>query len=316
MASISTTFFRVVPTAKPEKIKPTATVLKQMRDDAFEMTVFDVGPGEAILLRRRQLAVLVDGGAGGRKEHTALGAALAGYIRAKGIKLAAIVASHPHQDHLNALSTLLTVDGPPILANNAKYFENGEDMSDSLTDTLGVVLSRAGSQPPSTVGLEEPLFSLGDVKIRMAVDDDRALEHRPKYRSVFMAVTFRNARFLLTGDAYEEYENALLKFLAGNDTRQDVLKITHHGSHDGTSRKFANSATPRISVASTAGDSGHDLADRVKRALRPHGWIYHTASTKGDIRIRTDGNQRSLNGRQGILYEVQQFRPGRLKPHL
>ena len=83
--------------------KPTASVLSEFRVQALEMTTFNVGKGEAILLRLGGDAILVDGGAEVKKRNVALGRALRGYLVDRGIRLMAILASHPHVDHLNAI---------------------------------------------------------------------------------------------------------------------------------------------------------------------------------------------------------------------
>ena len=307
-----TEFLLVRRTATPNTVNPGPTLRDEMRDDALEMIVFDVGGGEAILLRRRKLAILVDGGAGKKHEHQALGEALVGYIRSQGLKLAAIVASHPHVDHLNAVSTILKAT-PTVLKSNARYFDNGLGMNKTLTDTLGETLCQ--QEPPSRIGLaclgsKSEYFRLSsDVHISMTVEPAGALD----YRSIFMVVRFRQARFFLTGDAYESYELAMIDRLSASERQHDVLKVTHHGSAGGTSQLFVDSVKPRISVASSDSDEGHNLDGNVKSRLENFGKVYETLGS-GDIRLRTDGIERQLSGEHGILIEVEEVRPGRLQP--
>ena len=87
--------------------KPAASILQEFREQALEMTTFNVGEGEAILLRVGKDAILVDGGAVVKKRNVALGKAPRGYLVDRGIRLMAILASHPHVDHLNALEALM-----------------------------------------------------------------------------------------------------------------------------------------------------------------------------------------------------------------
>ena len=308
-------FFILSPARIRKLPRPSSRLVEEMRADALEMNVFNVGAGEAILLRRGNAAVLVDGGAVVKKRNMELGIALKEYITGAGLKLSGVVASHPHVDHLNALSTLFTSDGPQVLADGATYFDTGETMGVWLTDTLGAALeSLSGAITVVHVGTAGAQLTLSDdVKITMFVDG--RWRPRPAYRSVFMSLAFRDTKVLLTGDAYIAYENSLLDSLAAAYLRADVLKITHHGSEHGTGQAFVDWTTPRISVASTHDDAGHRLERVVRDRLNVLGLAYDTLTTGGDIVVRTDGVWRTVGRKAGILYEVETVTPGRLVPH-
>ena len=126
------------------------------------------------------------------------------------------------------------------------------------------------------MGLSGAQFALSN-DVRIALFVDGRWRPRPAYRSVFMSLDYRHARFLLTGDAYHAYENSLLNSLAAAYLRCDVLKITHHGSEHGTSKDFADWASPRISVASAHDDKGHRLETVVqKKAKRLRSGLRHS----------------------------------------
>jgi competence protein ComEC len=312
---ISSKFFLVSPGRIRKLAKPASRLVEEMRADALEMTVFNVGAGEAIILRRRNRAILVDGGAVVKRKNVELGKALKKYIEAERLKLRGIVASHPHVDHLNALSTLLTEGGPQILADGATYFDNGESMGLWLSETLKGTLKRLrGVLKVVHVGTAGTQLTLSqDVKINMFTDG--SWRPKPVYKSIFMSLAFRETRFLLTGDAYVKYEKGLLNSFNARHLHTDVLKITHHGSEHGTGEDFVNWCTPRISVASTHDDPGHRLEQVVLDKLNPLGQVYDTLNTGGDIVVRTDGVWRTMVRRAGILYEVQTVKPGRLTHH-
>lgn len=122
---MSSKFF-LISTDRARTANVTDVTKQALRVDCLEMVTFNVGNGEAIILRRKAKAILIDGGAGNAKENKPLGAFLFSYLASKGLTLKAIVASHPHRDHLNADATLLRTGGAQILAPDAKYFENGE----------------------------------------------------------------------------------------------------------------------------------------------------------------------------------------------
>lgn len=327
---MSSTFYRVMRSQPPVEVNPTKKVIKNMRGDALEMTVFFAGSGEAILLRRHNKAILIDAGVAGSKKSEALGKKLADYIEdpnktGVGLTLVAIVSSHPHVDHINAVPTLLSEIGSTNLSQNARYYHNGVDVAKGLKPALDsaiqasfgaarVVVVGGNGQHPNNGPIVPPLSP--GVTIRIAVEHDKEFESNPKYRSIFMKLRFREAKFIFTGDANNNYETQMLKLLPEPSHRQDVLKITHHGSSDGTGQAFVAKTQPRISVASTGEDTGHSLEQDVRDRLGPHGVALDTHTTGGDIIVRTDGKRRKLGGKYGILYEVEESSPGRLKPYI
>ena len=192
------------------EVSVAASTLAALRADALEMIVFSVGNGEAILLRRKQHGILVDGGAELKPENADLGRALAGWLHEHHVKLRALVASHPHTDHLNAVATMLDEGGSKILAGGAEFYDNGEEYPSGLTKTLLETLD----QKKSTIdrvrmdGSDRRLKLGSDVRLLLFTDGRS--KPKPVYKSIWMAVRFRAARFLFTGDSYEDYESELV----------------------------------------------------------------------------------------------------------
>ncbi len=325
------TFYRVTRTQPPVAVNPSKKVIRNMRGDALEMTVFSVGSGEAILLRRGTNALLIDAGVAGSKKGEALGKKLAEYIEdpnktGVGLTRVAIVSSHPHVDHINAVPTLLSEIGSTNLSQNARYYHNGVNVAAGLKPALDtaiqdafgaarVVVVGGNGQLPNNGPIVPPLSP--DVTIRMAVEHDKEFESNPKYRSIFMKLRFREAKFIFTGDANtgnaannDDYETQMLKLLPEPSHRQDVLKITHHGSSHGTGQAFVAETEPRISVASTSQKTDHSLKQQVRARLGLDNVALDTHKTGGDIIVRTDGKRRKLGGTYGILYEVEESSPG------
>ena len=286
--------------------KPAATVLRDFRQQALEMTTFNVGEGEAILLRVGNGAILVDGGAMVKKRNAALGQALRAYLVDRGIKLMAILASHPHVDHLNALESLLAGDASAVLAPGAVYYHNGETLGSWLSDTLLARLNALGPDVIEQVAVGGVAQFPGPGGATLVMFTDGRWKPRPAYKSIVASVRYRDARILLTGDIYFKYEDTLVSGPAtAPHLVADVLKITHHGSEHGTGTNFLEQVDPIISVASTAGDAGHRLERVVKSRLRPFGAVFDTFGLGRHIIVRTDGLQRHLGSVQGVLFEVE-----------
>src|SRR3990172_3236644 len=98
--------------ARPNKLSPAphdTPPIPRDGSNVFEARMFNVGAGEAILITfPLSRAWLIDGGAtNGNAKNRELGEKLAGYLKSKNLELEALVASHPHKDHVGAVSYLL-----------------------------------------------------------------------------------------------------------------------------------------------------------------------------------------------------------------
>ena len=314
---MSSTFFHL-PGSDIKKVTVSAATRNALRAQCLEMTVFSVGSGEAIFLRRNKQVILVDGGAEGSAENVTLGNFLVDYLTKNQLKLAAFIATHPHTDHLNAIVPLLHNRGTQLLEPGATYYENGEDYPEALQSTLVPLLNSPSSGlTRARVTQAGTSFTFAtDVNIKLFVNG--ADKPHPPYKSIYMAVKFGQASFLFTGDSYIAYENDLLQSAHKADLPADVLKITHHGSKYGTGAKFAEQVNPRIAVASTSVKTDHTLKQEVKDHLTDNGnrkcEIRDTFTERGDIVVRTDGKSRKIGSNEGVLYEVQSVVPGRYKP--
>ena len=316
---MSSSFFHVFDNSIQKVTVSTATK-NALRAQCLEMTVFSVGSGEAIFLRRNKQVILVDGGAEDDEENVPLGNFLADQLKKnqRKFKLAAFIATHPHTDHLNAILPLLRDRSTQLLAPGAIYYENGEKYPDDLEKTLVPFLNSPSSGLTRVrVTQAGTSFTLApDVKIKLFVNG-RENPH-PPYKSIYMAVKFGKASFLFTGDSYIEYENDLLKSSHKENLPADVLKITHHGSKYGTGAKFVEKVNPRIAVASTSAKKDHTLKQEVRDHLTDKGnrkcEIRDTFTDGGNVIIRTDGQSRKIGGNDGVLYEIAIIKPGGDQP--
>jgi len=64
--------------------------------------------------------------------------------------------------------------------------------------------------------------------------------------SIVLKITYKNHRFLLTGDIEGEAEAQLVQ--SGKDLRSDVLKVPHHGSQTSSARKFLEAIEPSYAL--------------------------------------------------------------------
>ncbi len=311
---MSRTFWLISPHSK-KTTTLTAADRQAFRADAIKIEVYYVESGETIVISHGQNAILVDGGSGTRTDRNdKVGGSLA--RRLPSHSLQAIVASHPHRDHTNFHHVLATAHRDRFAPRGAWYFDNATLAAHAnwrrlqhWQPNLPFQRQAVNDNPTQDRVNRIPLLS-GEAKAYLLRGTTNATSiESQKYWSVFLFLRFRNAWMLFTGDAYKGYENLLLNRLQALNPRAHLLKVTHHGSSDGTSEQLVSSLRPKIAVASTDSDPGHRLEPDVRGRLSASA-IYATYDPhrrrhpKKDIIVRTDGWIWEEDGFEGVLFEV------------
>jgi beta-lactamase superfamily II metal-dependent hydrolase len=194
----------------------------------------DVGQADAILIRSREHAVLIDAGT------RASSNTLQTYLESVGITtLDVVIATHPHYDWM------------PDTYHSTQAFDR---MLDALERN----------------GLQYTTIAAGDVMdlgiIQMtAVAPNSSGYRTPNNYSIVMRMEHGNTTFLFTGDAETLSENEILG--AGWNIRSDVLQAGHHGSRTSTSQAFLDAVQPRfVAISVGAGNRyGHPHAEVMDR---------------------------------------------------
>jgi competence protein ComEC len=245
----------------------------------LEVTVLDVGQGDAILIETPNgTDILVDGGPG-RAVLRGLGDELAWNDRT--IEL--MVLTHPQADHVTGLLDVLDrYDVRRVIAGP------GEETS------LGYALWRSAVES-ERIEVEWPqagtTFDLGD-GVRLEVlgpTADMAADTQLNNTSLVVRLVWRDVSFLLTGDIEAAAEQSLIA--NGADLRSTVLKVAHHGSKTSSSEAFLNAIQPSIAVVSAGANNqfGHPAPAVVDR-LDDFAAVL-TTSELGGVHFETDGER-------------------------
>jgi len=275
--------------------------------------------GEAIIIKSKDKAILIDGGGGDGTTNDKLGKAIRKFLTGTNTKLDAIVASHNHEDHLNAIVPMLEGGRGAILKDDAVFYHNGEENGEFYE----ILIEKLKTERIDV--LEFGNWTLDYIeewndKQDIAMFTAKVSDSKKHYRSIVMHVPYGDASFLFTGDIYKPYENRLIgdpDFFRYIKT--DVLKITHHGSNGGTGDNFLKYSSPGIFVCSSGEHDDHELDSRVRDRISNYAktlglskndkFIFDAATEKGDIIIRTDGVARKIGRSFGVLFEVEIHKP-------
>lgn len=248
------------------------------QDKKTKIVFCDVGQGDASYIRiKNQVDILVDAGPD-KKVLTCLGKYMPFYDR----KIELAILSHPQKDHFGGFLYLLDryqiekmlmspLDNPSQSFNKLKkklsqkkislYFPKAGTKIKILNDSLNFYwpteefIAKNLLLPPSYLNNDRRQNEQNILKVLGAssLDDNNF--------SFVFSFEENNFRVIYTGDATPQVLNALDLSLvtrsSDNDTKTTILKIPHHGSKNGLTKKFLQLANPRIAVISVGKNNSY-----------------------------------------------------------
>ena len=251
----------------------------------LQVWFLDVGQGDGVFFRTRDLCVLSD--CGSSQDRNVGRDRLLPFLESQGVtRLDCVLASHGDADHINGIEWLL---------------EEGTEID------IGVLaLPQAGQESPEYDRLRE-LAALRRIPVRYLKQRDQLSQNGVSLECLFpdgeadpldtnahslvLAVSYGEFRMLLTGDIGSEQELRLLETGQLSGLRPvSVLKAAHHGSAGSSSEPFLSAVSPRLTVFSYGAGNryGHPAPEAVRRVAGTGSEIRETARG-GAICIRTDG---------------------------
>ena len=254
----------------------TSTVMV-LRDGEIMVSFIDVGQGDAILVRSRDNAVLIDGG-----EHSQRNVVL-NYLRDAGVRsLCYVVATHPHSDHIGGLVTVLGRVNVgyvvmPDITHDTNTFERFLSVIDS--NNIAVIFPEPGD-----------VLQAGLINLTVIAPPNPHPGTNLNNASIVLRLVHGQNAFLFTGDGEQELENWMVN--SGMDISANVLNVGHHGSRTSTTEYFLAAVNPQAAIISLGYNNryGHPHREVVDR-LNSHNVRIYRTDQLGTIRMITDGER-------------------------
>ena len=249
----------------------------QAKNYDMSVHVIDVGKADSIYIKCKDKNILID--AGERDIYDKVNV----YLRKNDVKkLDLVVATHPHSDHIGGMREVLDEFEVerfimPILPDNVL----------PTSKTYEKLLLKLDEK---NINVEKPVpgssFYIGDLKLDIFAPNDNY--DKINNYSVVIKATYKNKKFLLTGDAEKESEKDMIN--KGFDLSADVLKVGHHGSKTSTTKEFLNKVNPTYAVFSVAEDKSKLPKREVINRLNYKGYILYRTDMNGTVIFLTNGD--------------------------
>jgi competence protein ComEC len=240
------------------------------------MVACDVGQGDGLVLNAGSgVAVVVDVG----PEPELIDRCL---DRLDVSRVAAVVLTHFHDDHVAALPGVLEEHRPAVVEVTA--------LADPAAGAAAVSAWTAAAGVPVRVPAYGEVRRVGSLTWQVVgptgrfATGDAASEGSPANNaSVALLVETAGVRLLLTGDMEPEAQEAMRRALPG--LRVDVLKVPHHGSRY-QDPAFLTGLGARVAVVSVGEDNtyGHPSPDTVG-LLEEAGVLVRRTDESGDVAV-------------------------------
>lgn len=256
------------------KEKEQAKQAKEQRRSDGPLTVhfIDVGQGDAMLLKTKEKAILLDAGDWRGQE-------VVSYLRREGIDtLDLVVGSHEHADHIGQMTQVL---------NEYKVKEvwltGNQTTSQLFENLLQTILEKDIAYHEPRAGEH---YQIGDMQIEVLHPEQ--LTGDLNNDSLVLKLTYGTVSFLFTGDAERQAEDRMLQ--GAQNLEATILKIGHHGSDTSTTPSFLQAVNPEVAIISVGANNayGHP-SQSVIDLLHQQGIDLYATKSHGHIKVITDG---------------------------
>lgn len=267
------------------------------RRDTF-LTVLDVGQGDGILFHSREEVCMIDGGSTSKKQ-------LGSYVLEPALSYYGIsyvdnwFVSHGDEDHLSGIRELLEEGYPigrlilPVMSEKTEQIEKLEYLAKK--NKTEVIFMDCFDELQLKEGRFVCLHPAQNTMGEDSNENSLVLILSLPYQNIFLTGDVENAgeeelnRVLLDSGSGRSWHEKNYKNW-GTDKqgiKEQILKVSHHGSSNGTGEEFLSIIKPDTALISCGKNNryGHPGSDTLERLNQINAKIYRT-DRQGAIEIR------------------------------
>lgn len=251
-----------------------------LQEGNLVVSFIDVGQGDSILIEAPTgEKMLID--AGGTKENASYN-----YIKQRGIDtLDIIVITHPHSDHILEISNIIS-----NFNVNKIYMPNVSHTSKTFEDMIDTIIQNDITVLEAKAGVY--IDFAPDITCLIVGPNSNEYTDLNNYSTV-LHLTYKDNKFLFTGDAEFISENEILQ--NNFDIQANVLKVGHHGSSTSTSQEFLDKINPEYAIISAGENNSYGHPHQVTlNNLNKRGIKTYITAEQGNIILGSNGYDISL----------------------
>ena len=239
--------------------------------EPLEVTFFDVGKGDCILISTAEHTVMIDTG----YEETS--SKILKALKERGISsIDDLIVTHFDKDHAGGVPDIISgIEVERILSPD---YEGAKKTYDAYVQAV------EGWDGQELRLSEDYAFELGKVSFEIYPSELAYDSTEKNDNDMSLVVRLENGgeAFLFMGDAEKD---EIAAFLSKRPLRADVIKMPHHGKKEKNSDDLLDAVRPGKAVIT---DSAFDPAEEeLLRLLSERGIEYHTTAGEGDIVINS-----------------------------
>lgn len=254
---------------------------KNLPNNKMKVVFCDVGQGDAILLTKGWLQILIDVG-----EFENINTCLTNNISFFDRNIEFLLLTHPDSDHIGGLNYFFdSFSFSYLIANNyllesEKFIEIREKFEDNFKKVN--IINAEEIENLILGGLIELNFISSSETFINSLSNLGRLN--PNNNSLVVKLVVDGVSFFLGGDIEREVESILVKNHLINNF--DVLKVNHHGSKTSSTPEFLELIKPKIGVIQVGLDNkySHPHNDVLSRILMYTNNVYRN-DKDGEIRF-------------------------------
>lgn len=239
--------------------------------EKLNILYLDVGQADSELIFYKDKLIVIDTG------NLNDGEKIISYLKKMNItKIDYLIGTHIHEDHIGSMQYFVK----EFEIGNIYIPYNDTSVNTYYKNLLKEILNKNLQVEEVEVGNK---FNIEDLECEiLAVDNTNPEDQNDA--SIVIEMTYKNNKFLFTGDATKEVE----KKREWNDI--DVLKVGHHGSNTSSSESFISQVKPEVSIISVGKDNSYNLPKQsVIDTLEKVGSKVYRTDEDGTIQIVSNG---------------------------